>query len=182
MVVPAKTDVESLKRTLREHGRGFVKVANRHIDKVLRRGEIYFAPISKYCDCGTALGMLHESKLKPRQFDHERHIERLRRKKWSEAKIQRWLDQKKDAAERIPTAALSILAHIEKGDADPDGWVALIRDLKSKVGIPYAGILLHFYSGDLSERIDARREKVQLDETLPDVLYRMSEDVIYVVS
>lgn len=72
--------------------------------------------------------------------------------------------------------------NVSDSGGDLDDWANIIRDLRTGAGLGYVGLLLHWYGGPLSERIDATRKKLQFDEHLRAGLGAIEEDVLYIVS
>ena len=84
---------------------------------------------------------------------------KLAKKGWSQAKIDRWLSDRARTDDRAG----------ERRHANtPDSltlWSRIIADLLATPGVKHAGLLLHFYSGDVdSERIDPIRETVPISD------------------
>lgn len=175
MVAPANTDMDLLKVALKKVHRSVYLVENRHVKKHMKAGELYFCALPGYCDCGTALGSILEQPAETVDLRTawSKEINKFRRKGWSETKIERWLkDLEKTNAKKEPH---------ECADG-PDEWPGLIRALLKDYGLPYVGILLHMYSGgfDTSPK-DIKRVAFDLGEDLGPRLYRMKEDVLYIV-
>lgn len=102
-------------------------------------------------------------------------MKRLRAKGWSEAKIARSLARQEDAAARAEKLRG---AHDVR---EATGWLEFIDEALKSSLTPYLGILLHWYSGPLSERITvAGREVVSCSELSAEVLADAREDVLYV--
>src|SRR5258708_6292482 len=84
----------------------FNKVDPGGVASILAPGETFGRITQRYCDCGTALG---GSSIAARVAERERKwaehkIERLRRKGWSQQRIDRWLAQvEADEARRAKT-------------------------------------------------------------------------------
>lgn len=179
MILPAGTDLGSTSRVFGQHHFKPVEMSDHRVLPLLQSGEIYFHPTGKICDCGTALGSLGR---RPEAARTSAEIfTRLRKKGWSETKIQRWMAQQVQTAERdkrVHDARVNAVA-----GSDPDGWCSILRGLLCDLRLPYAGILLHWYSGGLpTEAINARgRMSVPMDDKLPDTLFRMKEDTLYII-
>lgn len=175
MVAPRGVDEEALKAILRRYQRGFMPIQNRFVQRYLKSGELYFLPSPKYCDCGTSLGSARDDGMPESEqiARHEQEIAKLRRKGWSNTKIERWeRDQAKASERRRPTMC-------EDG---PDEWPSLLEAALEELRLPYIGILLHMYSGgfDTAPK-DIERRRLRFDEDLSRRLYEMKEDVLYVV-
>jgi hypothetical protein len=67
----------------------FAPLDNRHVAAQLGEGAVFVRATRGHCDCGTAIGRAHGRDAK---------VEALRRSGWSEAKIQRWSEQKAEVA------------------------------------------------------------------------------------
>jgi hypothetical protein len=109
-------------------------------------------------------------------------LDDLRKKGWSETKVQRWLEQQQAVYER--EARMETARNACAEGSDPDGWSAILTELITEARLPYVGLLLHWYSGGLnSERIHlSGRVCVAIDSELGATLYRMEEDTLYQVT
>ena len=143
-------------------------MSNKYVARHLDDGEQYFYTTRDHCDCGTSLGSSsfgdkRESKL-------SKQLKTLRRKGWSETKIERWLKDKEKARSNRP-----------KPESDAAIWVALISEVLESTNAKYVGLLLHFYSGDLNDEQIAisRVETVPRLELSEDRLRAIREDVLY---
>jgi hypothetical protein len=154
MVLPPAADVAAVRRVLAGHGRGFEAVENRHLAALLKPGELYVLPAPKHCDCGTALGSAAAPAGKAP--DPERDAEKKRRAGWSEAKISRWLVEK----EKHSRATAERAARMDEEAGGGEDWAGLLEQLRAEAGLAYTGILLHWYRGPMTERIEARRENL----------------------
>lgn len=175
MVAPKDTDMGLLRSELKKHHREVLVVENRHVNKHLKAGELYFCAAPKFCDCGTALGRdnIKGYKKESQQKKLDKSVSRFRRIGWSEAKIERWLRDSNQA--------------IEKNTPDgPDGttseWSALIKSLLEQHKLRYVGILLHMYSGNFENSPKSiSRKNIKNSEGLNDKLLTMNEDVLYII-
>lgn len=176
MVLPPEAQFARVEPVLARYHRGFEIVENRHLARILEPGEIYFCPSPKHCDCGTALGSMRQ--VSDTQ-DLTGEIKKRKRKGWGEAKITRWLEQQEKNRQAKTGQTLK-----QNGAAgEPDDWLDIVRELRAEARLPYVGIMLHFYSGPLSERIDATRVETPFEETgAATLLYHMDEDVVYILS
>jgi len=177
MVFPASADTNLLAELFRRRHRSMERLTNPHVTTQLRPDEMYVQPAPKMCDCGTSLGSLRRGTEPPRV--ERRETEQLRRKGWSGAKIDRWLQQQTQYLERIRQEKES--RESAARGADPDSWCQTISELLALPGVGYAGILLHWYSGGIqSERIQlADRRRVRVDSSTPDFLHNIDEDILY---
>lgn len=170
MVIPGSADQGLVRTILHENNRGFYPLDNRQVRKVLKAGEIYFNTCDKYCDCGTKLGSYQEPDRELQAAALNKELAKLKKKGWSQAKIGRWCADREKAH------------RIEAPVGDPDGWVLTIRSLLTDAKLPYAGVLLHMYKGDIqTERMMPARFKAPLDESLAHKLWRLPEDTLLIV-
>lgn len=176
MVLPPGARTARVETVLARHHRGFEIIENRHVARILEPGEIYFCPSPKHCDCGTALGSMRQVSDTP---DLTGEIKKRKRKGWGEAKITRWLEQQEKNRQAKTGQTLK-----QNGAAgEPDDWLDIIRNLRTEAKLPYVGIMLHWYSGPLSERIDVTRIDASTEEAaVASLLYHMDEDVVYILS
>ncbi|HEX6741327.1 MAG TPA: hypothetical protein VF079_05980 [Sphingomicrobium sp.] len=154
LIAPTE-DADALRAVMERHGRAAAPIDNPSICQVLRPGERQYLTTRGHCDCGTVLAPRHTS---PAAFDARLAKEeaRMRRSGWSEAKIAR------------------ALADRRKADARPSGggpdslelWNALLNDLRDELKLPYAGLLVRFYSGTIAtEAFTATRR--EMDQNVP---------------
>ncbi len=146
----------------------------------LASGERYYLTTSRSCDCGTEIGLAlrSESALPSQQRDFSRDIRNLKKKGWSAAKIDRWMEQSKaDTARKHQEAANRLSGqHLEL-----QRWVQFIASVLDGGHAQWIGILLHWYSGDIAtESIDAgNRRWLSRRELTEDYLLRAEEDVLH---
>jgi hypothetical protein len=142
--------------------------------------EFLVYPEGKHCDCGTELGSIKEPIVG--RFARS-DIENLRRKGWTETKIQRWVEQKKKIEARDERIHQVKRQYLESGEADPDGWIGIISEILDATNSKYVGVLLHWYSGSLeNERISlSGRSRVSIGNGASQDLFAMNEDEIYEV-
>ncbi|HKR01256.1 MAG TPA: hypothetical protein VJT09_11315 [Pyrinomonadaceae bacterium] len=175
--LPYNVKVESVASVFESHTLGFELISNPHVSAQVEPGDLYVLTTRGYCDCDTALGLLN-----PRDnfesVSYERELKKFRKQGWSEAKIQRWLEEKEQAKERYMSVARQ-RAEATAPEAGP--WVDFIAGLLRSGYTPRIGLLLHMYSGSVSgERVNILgREKVGLRDLNSERLLRMKEDVLY---
>src|SRR5262249_8003102 len=147
------------------------------VQRSLEPDEHYLQLSSGNCDCGTVLGSLR--RLSDRSSRVSEQAAKLRRRGWSESRIERTLAARADAARQRVQAR-----HARFGDAhlDADQWLSLLRELIAASGAAYVGLLLHWYAGSVEAEPIAirRREAVALDAVTADFLLWVEEDVLYV--
>ena len=169
-VLPARVNHALLAEIAVRHGRALKPLKSPSIEGQLKTGERYFLTNRVHCDCGTALGALGrtESELESRKSAIDDEEQKLRRKGWSAAKINRWKEQKSRHLAR------------PKDAADTTDWQALLTEMCQSGQTPYVGLLLHWYDGPIEGRVELRgRESVKVKNLGSETLSRMHEDVLY---
>jgi hypothetical protein len=175
--LPRKVELGLVAPIFESHKLGFKLIANRHIAEQIESGNSYILTTRGQCDCGTVLGS-HNNADDHGSVGSDRELKKLRKQGWSEAKIQRWIEQKEQ------TKVRNVLK--EEADAQADlplaeHWIRFITDLLESGYTSKFGLLLHWYHGGVeNERIQIQStEKVTLTELSPGQLTRMKEDVLY---
>ncbi len=178
-VLPASADMAALDIVMRRHGRQLKPLSNPSVEAYVGRDERYYFTTRGYCDCGTALGAAADNKRSRREtIDSNAQAQRLRARGWSEAKIARALAQSSEQAQRKREAD-------ERRNAETAGmaemkWLSCLRDVLASANTDRIGLLLHWYSGPLSGRIELEgRETVRIGDVDAAMLASMSEDVLY---
>jgi hypothetical protein len=138
---------------LRRHGRQAKPISNASIGGALVPGEAQFLTTVGHCDCGTALAPT----VIDRAGKRTEQVAKLAKKGWSQAKIDRWLSDRVKADDRADERR-----HANTPDS-VDLWSRIIADLLATPGVQHAGLLLHFYSGDVEDEvIEPIRETVPI--------------------
>ena len=171
--LPAGVDLKSLKPILKAHRQVLRPAENRFVQEQLPAGAQYLSCTSKHCDCGTALGWLH---LQDERTAPPGDEAKLRRKGWSEARIQRWSAERARAEEKVERAVAAGTPHEEA-----ERWAAFLRAVLKWGEAEWFGLLLHWYRGDAeTERIHfADTVQVASAEVDADSILRLREDVFY---
>ena len=168
LIAPTE-DQAALHAVMEKHGRRAILVENDSVAKLLLPDERQYLTYRAHCDCGTVLGWRkHEREV----HDHDRfaHEEaKMRRKGWSEAKIQRALEGRLRAQTKP-----------SKGPLDSyEFWQTIVSDIFDELKLPSLGLLVHFYSGRLDEEsIRAVRNEVPRGSSVLSVLEDLPEDVV----
>jgi hypothetical protein len=138
LVLPAKADVSALRDIVKRHGRALEPVSAPRVDRELPTGDQAFLTTAGRCDCGTRLP---NRRSKRREHDEDREA-RLRREGWSEAKIQRWREQRgEDAARKAEAKA-------KPKEQEVEDWRALVSDLLD-AKVDHVGLLVHWVTDDV---------------------------------
>ena len=178
-ILPANADLDSLRRLAGDHALALTEVHNPHVEAQLQPSERYYLTTLGSCDCGTVLGShrRRERRSHARQ-PNEREVATLRRRGWSDSKIERWLSQHAGTASR-DARVQGVYALSDALEAED--WREFITQALAS-GRAFIGLLLHWYRGSyLREQIQiSRRHSVRAAEITPDFLTRLSEDELYV--
>jgi hypothetical protein len=137
------SDAATIDAVLRRHGRQAKPISNASIRGALVPGEAQFLTTVGHCDCGTALAPT----VIDRAGKRTEQAAKLAKKGWSQAKIDRWLSDRVKADDRADERR-----HANTPDS-LDLWFRVISDLLATPGVQHAGLLLHFYSGDLEDEV-----------------------------
>ncbi len=162
-ILPLRADIDALTAIAHKYDRQLAPQAIDGVEMALRSGEGYYLTTDGHCDCGTSLGALNRGKKKG--YVQEVDVKRLRSKGWSEAKISRWLEQKR---------------HSSKGQRDLQRWHEFLTETLQSGLTPFIGIVVHSYSGLLTEHIAIqKREVIGFSALSLEQLSQLQEDVIY---
>jgi hypothetical protein len=175
--IPKNAHIKTIAAIFDAHKLRFHEISNRHVAAHIGPGEMQILTTRGHCDCGTVLGSLNRpDKSEETPLDHE--LTKLRKKGWSEAKIQRWADERERTKEKR-TREDAVRA--ETGTPLADQWINFIEAALKSGQTPRIGLLLHEYSGGIeSERIKVlHKGKIKMANLTPDLLIGMKEDVLY---
>jgi len=178
-ILPEDADLETVRAILSEFGYAYTPPIDcPAVETRIEENEIAFRPTLGMCDCGAELGA--QARLM-RQSESEaqivRKIERLRRKGWTQAKIERWLEQKGWALEKNERA----LREREKRNAPgAEQWAVLFRTILGSGRVGYVGLLLHWCGHCRARGAPPERELLGFDDLTAESLMRLEEEVVYI--
>lgn len=168
-IVPKQADIQALNRIGQPYGLTFSPLENDSVEKQLRSDQQYLWKESKFCDCGTAFGAFAlDGNKKPDTY--KKDLKKLRKKGWSEAKIQKWLDNKARTEQK---EVRSEEWSKKKYEQDAQVWIQFLTELSTKNICSYLGLMFHWYAGDLET------ERIQILQTHPSGLDQLNEEVIF---
>jgi hypothetical protein len=179
--ISGEVTVQELNSVGQEFGLQFETCPNEFVQKQLKSGESYIWKRCKYCDCGTPLGTLNAKNIKRTKGISEAEIEKLKRKGWSEAKIQRFLNDKNKKEEQNDKDLEQMKLSAENGVQE---WIDFCKKLFETVPIDTFGILLHWYERGISnERITLNgRTLIDRSELAAKKMLEIEEDMLYIIS
>lgn len=122
---------------------------NPRVIQQLPEGEKYFLTTRGMCDCGTAIGASRriDGTLPPRDPDLSRQIKKLEKKGWSEAKIDRWLQQTEESAHSKRQEAA---ARLSGPQPELERWIRFVSAVLTGNHADWIGILVHWYGGNVT--------------------------------
>ena len=170
-IVSGKITLEEVNAIGRASHLQFRVCQNEFVQKQLRGGEIYIEKRCNHCDCGTPLGILNRDFSNHVKRVTEADILKLKRKGWSETKIQRYLDSKNKKIEQVADGN------------ETREWINFLGKLFAETPVKAFGILLHWYgAGTETERIGInKRVLIKKSELTANHLLAIEEDVLYIV-
>ncbi|OWY71114.1 hypothetical protein B7486_10935 [cyanobacterium TDX16] len=130
------------------------------------------------CDCGTVVGMgadRVEKEESDRMNDQNRHIDKLRRKGWSEAKIARWKTQT-DANLSYTHAQRHL--ECESRSEEAETWANALRAVASFIGNRPVG-LYHYWAGGRRATVQETRE-YRISQLTGEAIINASERVHHI--
>jgi DNA-binding transcriptional regulator YhcF (GntR family) len=178
-ILPAGAELNSLRRLARDHALALNAIHNPHVEAQLQPGERYYLTTLGGCDCGTILGShRRQDRRSHAKQPKEREVAALRRRGWSDAKVERWLSQRTVTASRDARVRQ---VYAQSDALDAGDWQQFIAEVLAS-GSAFIGLLLHWYSGTIDgERIQiSRRHSITAADITPDFLTQLSEDELYV--
>ena len=163
-----------MRQLLERYNMSFEPVANDHVRSQLPPRTLYCRATRDFCDCGTLLGSGRNDPSISENAREQRHIERLRKKGWSEAKISRWQSQK----------SLSAVNQDRSDQNETSRWTNFLLEVLTNQYANRIGLIIHDYSGSLkSEKFSVKRlDKISAHALTQDFFKQMEADVLYEIS
>jgi len=163
------TDVEGeVRRVAADFGLAFDALSDSPVRARLGQGEGYYLTTAGHCDCGTPLGSVGRERRRAQRL--EAKVSRLRRKGWSEAKLDRWREQ--TGAARDQRAAHGA------GLPSCETWADFISAALD-VGARSFGLVLHGYRGNVATEDIELGRRVRVAHSYVEHLAAMDEDAVY---
>lgn len=163
LVLPSTADVPALREIVKRHGRILEPISEPRVDRELSPGDQAYLTTGR-CDCGTRLA---NRKSKRREHDEDRELARLRREGWSEAKIQRWREQRGEAVARRTEA------RARSREQEVEDWRALVSDLLD-ARVDHVGLLVHRVTDEIR-----RGPVLSRDRLTPESVGSLEENVVH---
>lgn len=142
------------------------------IEAQLPNGRAYLYHVCGVCDCGTGIGCGLDDPSVHESFAKE--ADALRRKGWSQAKVDRWLDSKNSSVHD------RTLRDLTRATKEVERYLGLARALLGVPRVERFGLMHHFYAGDVElESFNVRLSPVVcIEEATIDHLYLLPEDTL----
>lgn len=137
VVLDKETVSENLEELFIENGFGYRELNNNSLQAQIGSSKQIILTTKGHCDCGSILGINDQAS--NRGIDIKKEKKKLRKKKWSESKIERYLSDKlKEQNKKREESELG-------NEAEETNWVNLSRVLRNQMS--KFGILYHQFSG-----------------------------------
>lgn len=165
----------------KDYGLKFGYCENDFVQNQLKPGEHYISKMSKYCDCGTPLGMFKRHDNNQTGEAQKTEMAKLKQKGWSDAKIRRLLNDRNKRAEqeanKFEQGKLSASYEVQK-------WVDFIVRLFDSTSVKTFGILLHWYNGGVDTERIKLKGRAMIDKTKLSTLtlLEMEEDTLLIIT
>ncbi len=179
ITLPKSAKIDACRAVFAEHRLAMDAMETNGRPKGVLSTENYYFTCNGHCDCGTRLGSTYRAIKSQSNVSEETIVDDLRKKGWSEAKIQRRLDDlnKTKAKEERAMEALS-----EHWGNELESWIRLIQQLFSQKLASYVGITVNDYSGMLSSpRFNLKRIVLSKHSLTADVLENLAPTTLLVI-
>ena len=91
--LPKNTVLEDFREVFNKNNMAFSPLKNANVSSQLRPEELYLQATKDYCDCGTILGSHNQLKSYEKLLNSKK-VKTLRKKKWTEEEIDKWIKEK----------------------------------------------------------------------------------------
>lgn len=169
--LPASVPWEPVDRIARAHHRRLRPLQNASIEARIGSQRRYFATTTGMCDCGLPFGFRLRAPGETR--DSQATAQRLAKKGWSLARIQRALQQMAAAGERT---AAQVESSVQEAASN---WIQLVNAVLASGLTPEFGLLYHWYRGGLDESMAIELQPVALGALDLGLLGTLREDTLY---
>ena len=157
----------------------FRPLQNDYVKRQLPPGEHLGTVTRDECDCGTVVGCLmgYDEAIRSIEQKFDKKIEQIDQLGWSGSKIEEWLSKQQ---REIDLERQERTEEERNREAEALRWVELVRELLQSRIAPQAGILVHEYSGLLTdERFKlAASKNVKLVHFRPRHIMELPEDTL----
>lgn len=177
----ADADAAAVAQLAEHHKLRWRALTNPSVQRHLRAGETYYVTTRNMCDCGTPLGSARQATAADSMsaIELEKERKKLRKKGWSDSKIDRHFHDQQAARTRQAGAEAARMPTAD--DPAITRWLTLIRTVHERRLATTIGLLLHMYRGGLeTENIPIQnRLVVPPAELTAQLLLEIDEDTLY---
>jgi hypothetical protein len=167
-VLPAGTDLEPAREDYKMFGLNFWVQKER--PPAISTHDAYVGTAG-FCDCGAALGSSNVSHRPIKPPDEQ--LPKLKKRGWSEAKIERWLDEKRTHL------AGDIRRADERTVRELARWHAFIEHALESRLASQIGVFVHSYNKGFGADIIRNIVRVPLRMLSPELLRNIADDTLY---
>jgi hypothetical protein len=151
----------------------FQECNNEYVNRQISTEEKYIFKCTNICDCGTAIGEASVIKNTSERVQKS-EVDKLKRKGWTDTKINRWLTDKKKSEEKTNNENEAIL---KRKSNEIENWINFLRTLFKTTNVEHFGLLLHWYSNGLeNEKIKIGSRKVVSQKSLTELDFKMLQE------
>lgn len=177
--LPHRADIDEVCAIAKSFDFPFTPIVNPHVIRQLHNGKYYFLTTRGHCDCGTVLGSSKYASETEPPPEYSRKIKKLRKKAWSDEKVDRWLAQKRLSRKRRISHDKEIRQ--EEYQLEAQRWLGFLESVLRSGHTTFVGLLLHCYSGQVeTDRVRiTRHEERRLGTVTADWLPLIEEDILY---
>ncbi len=148
LIIDKESNSEELKKLLFENGFGFRVLDIESLKDQIGENRIVLTT-KGHCDCGSIIGINHQDSIS--KINIEKEKKKLRKKKWSESKIERYLSDKlKEQNKKEESDGLG-------NETEENNWIRISKLLRNQ-NIKF-GILFRQFSGVIED------EEFEIEET-----------------
>ncbi|MDI7189493.1 hypothetical protein [Leptospira santarosai] len=137
-VVPDQVHLEKIQKMLKSYNLEFNEIINPYILNQLSNRYRYFRPTTSTCDCDSELGKSNGYQ----KNKHKSAISKLQKKGWSQSKIDRWIEERKN---------YKIKTDPKVESSNKMFWHQfIVKFLKTNLSNEF-GLLVHWYEKNLED-------------------------------
>lgn len=171
LIIQPKIEIEKFKNIFSTHNFNSSSVENQSIRQQYGKDANIIFPTKAHCDCGSVIG-IPSNNLSEEEKQQRLHkqIDKLKKKGWSNIKIERWLQERyKDNKQEN--------RELEKKE-ECNNWIAFFKRLLADKNVKQVSILAHWYHSDiLTETITLKESiKIKADDLNVTVLSNLLYD------
>ena len=98
---------------------------NEYVNKQISKDEKYIFKYTNVCDCGTSIGEASEIRNRTKRLQKS-EVDKLKKKGWTETKINRWLTDRRKSDEKVNNQNEAIL---NRKSNEIDNWIKFLQTL-----------------------------------------------------